>query len=184
MWKFWKNRTVNEDKEKGTRSRNIEEKIQRWLWEEGFEARKIWGDNSKFRYLVTKNRLPKFLVGQPKSKSDCLVVESGIGFGGVGKAILAKIFDRNQSLSWELRLHLASRGFFFRMQPPGQHSDKTGGIILAKLIYYDELSKSKFLDNVFQVLNITIFTILTLRRHLITSATKLTEERNSLPYLK
>jgi len=184
MWKFWKNVKIDENKGRWGRSENVEEKIQRWLRQEGFEVKKTGKGNSGFRYLVAKNRLPKFSVVQPKNKSDCIVVESGIDFGGIDTPGLTKIFDRNQQLSWELRLHLTSKGFLYKIQPPNPHFNNPGGIIFAKLVYYDELSKAKFLDTVFRVVNTAIFTILTLQRHLTAPATKSTEKPGRLAYLK
>ena len=184
MWKFWKNGKIDENKGRLGRSESVEEKIQRWLWQEGFEVKKIGEDNSGFRYLVTKNRLPKFSVVQPKNKSDCILIESGVGFGGIDPAGLTKIFDNGQPLSWELRLHLTSKVFLYKIQPPNQQISNPGGIIFAKLIYYDELTKAKFMDTVFRVVNTAIFIILTMQRHLTTSATKITEKPGSLAYLK
>jgi hypothetical protein len=184
MLKLWKNRIMAENRKKWEKSEDVEEKIRLWLWQEGFEVRKIWSDDSSFRYLVSKDKLPKFSVGQLKSKSDSIFVESGISFVGIEKVTLESIFDQNQHLSWELRLHLVSNVFFYKIQHSDPHSNNPGGIILAKLIYYDGLSKDKFLDTVFQVLHTTIFIILTLQHHLTISATNATQSSNSLPYLK
>lgn len=182
MWKFWKNGKIHENEGRWGRSDNVEEKIERWLGQEGFDVRKTGGGNSVFRYLAAKNRLPKFSVGQPKNKSDCIVVESGIGFDGIDTAGLTKIFSQNQNVSWELRLHLTSKGFFYKIHPPNPQANSRGGIIFAKLVYYDELSKAKFLDTVFQVVNTAIFIILTLQRHLTPSAHK--SKSTKLAYLQ
>ena len=176
MWKFRKNGRANPE--------NVEGQIQKWLWEEGFQVRKVPDGYATFRYLASKDRLPKFSVGQPSRKPDSIVVESGFSFRGIDKASLAKVFDRTENLSWDLRLQLTSKGFFYKIQPPDPQSNNPGGIFLAKTIYYDGLSKDKLLDTTFQVLNTTIFVILTLQRHLTVSTSNLTEERNNLPYIK
>jgi len=176
LWKFRKTGRPNGE--------NVEGQIQKWLWEEGFQVRKVPDGNATFRYLASKDRLPRFSIGQLSRKPDSIVVESGFSFKGFEKESLAKVFDQTENLSWDLRLQLTSKGFFYKIRPPDPHSNNPGGIFLAKTIYHDGLSKDRLLDTTFQVVNTTIFVILTLQRHLTVSTSSLSEERANLPYIK
>jgi hypothetical protein len=183
MWKLWKNDDTNESKEEFEKSENIEEKLQKWLREEGFCVEKASGNNLKFRYVASKNGSPKFSVLQPRDKSDLVLIESGLSFNGIEKDLVSRIINQNGLLSLDLKMHLMSKGFFYRILPPDLQFSNAGALVFAKQIYYDGLSKGRFLDTVAQAISTIIFVILTIRKHMSTSATNSSERRNTMPYL-
>jgi hypothetical protein len=163
--------SLNQNVEKEFRS--VEERVQKWLAEESFEVKKASDQKSNFRYFGTKKGMPKFSVFQPYGKSDLVLVESGITFEGAEKEKLAALFTSHQDLLMELRLHLESNGFFYRIQPPDLNSGKAGGIVLAKPLYYDGMCKDRFLDTVLKITHTTVFIILTIHRYLAASSEKM-----------
>jgi hypothetical protein len=182
MLKLWKNGNVNEIKQPYVESENVEERVLKWLREEGYNAEKANDGNSSFRYWVTKTGSPKFSVFQPRNKPDFILVESAVTFAGHDE-IFPKITDQTEILSWELQSHLLSKGFHYKIQPPEFQPNRPGAIFFAKPIYYDGLSKDRFLEATHQTLNTVVFMILTVRRHLATSGANPNSKRSSISYL-
>ncbi|NWF86457.1 DUF2299 family protein [Candidatus Bathyarchaeota archaeon] len=173
MLKFWKSGDVNKNE-------RVEEKLYRWLLEEGFTVEKVLDTNSIFRYFATKNGPPKFSIFQSRSKSDCIIVESGVAYNREDE-ILSRSFQ-NQTLILEIISNLLCKGFIYKIQPPQLQADKAGGIVFAKPIYYDGLSKDRFVETTSQTINMAIFIIVTLQRHATASTNSVTTP-NKIQYL-
>jgi len=162
---------------------NVEERLQRWLGEEGCNVEKLGDEKTTFNLWVTKDGLPSFSVYQPRDKHDVIYVESGVTFSGMEKKLHPVIVDSKHSLSWELKSRLLSSGFAYHIQPPDLQSNKPGGIVFAKTIYYDGLSKDRFLDTIHQTLSTVMVMILTVRRHVDKCTTNSTDKDHSLSYM-
>lgn len=173
MLKFWKGKNID-------KNGRIAEKLYKWLSEEGFTMEKVLDMNSIFRYLATKNGLPKFSIFQPLNKSDCILVESGVAYTKENE-VLSRSFQ-NPNLIWEIISNLLPKGFIYKIQQPDLQTNKAGGIVFAKTIYYDGLSKDRFLDTIYQTINMTIFVIMTLQRQTATSPIQVTTH-NKIQYL-
>jgi len=182
MLKFWKNGNANETKEVLAENEKVQEQLERWLAEEGFTIEKRLDGNSSFRYWVTRTGSPKFSVLQPINKSDIILIESAVTFDG-HEEVFSAIADQTRRLSWELQSHLLSIGFYYKIQPPDSQSNKPGAIFFAKPIYYDGLSKDRFLEATHQTMNTVVFVILTVQRHMAPSAKNPNGKHSNIPYL-
>lgn len=144
---------------------DVETKVQKWLLEEGFEVRKRSNDNFTFRFLVSKERLPKFSVSKFAGKTGSIFIESGVSFLGLNKEKAFQVFDQRQELFWVLRQHLVSKEFSYEFSPANADTNYSGGIIFGTPLYYDRLVKADFLKSITKVINTTIFIFLSIRRY-------------------
>jgi hypothetical protein len=152
--------------------RSAKEKVLKWLSEERFEVTEVQDEKSNFRYLATRVGMPKFSVLQPRGKMDSILVESGVSFRGLGNDSATRIVQ-DQSTLWNLRLHLESKGFFFNIQTPkSDSSDSDGGVVFARPLYFDGISKDRVLETVLDVVHTVRFIILTMQRHMLSDSEK------------
>lgn len=124
-----------------------QELIQKWLIEEDFKIQAVRDPNSWFNLLVEDKQGRKTNVAQQLEKVDHITIGTKllIHKSHQSKLRQMKVEDRN-NLFWELRLGLLDRGVgFSAITMPFKE------ITVSMGIFYDGLSKDRFIRRLFDV---------------------------------
>lgn len=126
-------------------TKDIEEKIRKWLLDEGYDVKKINDPKSHFSYGFTRIRDLHFFVLQLKNKIDSIVVFIFLGFGKEGSITLSNMSsDEREEIRGKIIVNLATIGCQYAFLP----KETPDRVRLSKTIYYDGLSKHNFFETV------------------------------------
>ena len=129
---------LNEKKE-------VIKKIQKWLNEEFIEFINI--DNPLADYQInTKN--PNQTICLPKNKIDSIEFVTAVFFTIEDQKAYIALKNNEEKLRiiWELQRSLLEINLEYEVKP---NFDNLESIILKKTVYFDNLSKDKFMDTIF-----------------------------------
>ncbi len=130
---------------KPNEKKEVIKKIQKWLNEEFIEFINI--DNPLADYQInTKN--PNQTICLPKNKIDSIEFVTAIFFTTEDQKtyIALKNTEEKLRIIWELQRSLLEINLEYEVKP---NFDNLESIILKKTVYFDNLSKDKFMDTIF-----------------------------------
>ena len=130
---------------KPNEKKEVIKKIQKWLNEEFIEFINI--DNPLADYQInTKN--PNQTICLPKNKIDSIEFVTVIFFTIEDQKAYTALKNNEEKLRiiWELQRSLLEINLEYEVKP---NFDNLESIILKKTVYFDNLSKDKFMDTIF-----------------------------------
>ena len=130
---------------KPNEKKEVIKKIQKWLNEEFIEFINI--DNPLADYQInTKN--PNQTICLPKNKIDSIEFVTAIFFTIEDQKAYIALKNNEEKLRiiWELQRSLLEINLEYEVKP---NFDNLESIILKKTVYFDNLSKDKFMDTIF-----------------------------------
>ena len=130
---------------KPNEKKEVIKKIQKWLNEEFIEFINI--DNPLADYQInTKN--PNQTICLPKNKIDSIEFVTAIFFIIEDQKAYTALKNNEEKLRiiWELQRSLLEINLEYEVKP---NFDNLESIILKKTVYFDNLSKDKFMDTIF-----------------------------------
>jgi hypothetical protein len=125
--------------------KEVIEKIQKWLDDESIEITNI--DNPFVDYQINiKN--PNQTICLPKNKIDSIEFVTSVNFTNEDKKTYAALKNNEEKLRiiWDLQRSLLEINVEYEIQP---NFDNLESIIIKKTIYFDALTKDKFMDTIF-----------------------------------
>ena len=125
--------------------KEVIEKIQKWLDDESIEITNI--DNPFADYQINiKN--PNQTICLPKNKIDSIEFVTSVNFTNEDKKTYAALKNNEEKLRiiWDLQRSLLEINVEYEIQP---NFDNLESIIIKKTIYFDALTKDKFMDTIF-----------------------------------
>jgi hypothetical protein len=130
---------------KPNEKKEVIKKIQKWLNEEFIEFINI--DNPLADYQInTKN--PNQTICLPKNKIDSIEFVTAVFFTIEDQKAYIALKNNEEKLRiiWELQRSLLEINLEYEVKP---NFDNLESIILKKTVYFDNLSKDKFMDTIF-----------------------------------
>ena len=130
---------------KPNEKKEVIKKIQKWFNEEFIEFINI--DNPLADYQInTKN--PNQTICLPKNKIDSIEFVTAIFFTIEDQKAYTALKNNEEKLRiiWELQRSLLEINLEYEVKP---NFDNLESIILKKTVYFDNLSKDKFMDTIF-----------------------------------
>jgi hypothetical protein len=130
---------------KSNGKKEVIEKIQKWLDEESIEYTNI--DNPFADYQVnTKN--PNQTICIPKNKFDNIEFVTAVYFTKEDQKTYVALKNNEEKLRvlWDLQRSLLEINVEYEFKP---NFDNLESIIVKKTIYFDALTKNKFMDSIF-----------------------------------
>ena len=122
----------------------VEERLEEWLRDEGFELWKIPDKDSEFSYKVSQEDGHPLVVLQPGTKTDSVQVVGEIRLDKKNHEKLLAIPEKEKGfLLFDLRMGLLSTGCRWEFLP-SLESWKT--LQLSKAIFFDGFSKDRFFE--------------------------------------
>jgi hypothetical protein len=125
--------------------KEVIEKIQKWLKEESIEITNI--DNPFADYQVnTKN--PNQSICLPKNKIDVIEFATSVYFTKEDQKAYVALKNNEEKLRiiWDLQRSLLEINVEYEVKPD---FDNLESIIIKKTVYFDGLSKDRFMDTIF-----------------------------------
>lgn len=121
-------------------------KIQNWLLEEGFSIQEVPNQDAVFKFNVTDSEGRTVTVGQGSDKKDEVSIMVAIDASGSGSRINAMAAEKRDVVLWDLRFCLLNAGVAFKgVGSPLEMVE------LYTAIYYDGLTKDRFLFRLFSL---------------------------------
>ncbi len=137
--------TKDDEKESKMTAENVENKIRKWLLDEGYDVKKINDPRSHFSYSFTRAGDLHFFVLQLKNKIDSIIVFLFLGFGKEGTGTFSSMSDdKREKIRENIIVDLATIGCEYAFLP----KEAPNRIRLSKIIYYDGLSKHNFFESI------------------------------------
>lgn len=155
----------------------IQEKLEKWLSDEGYSITKGKENNNLFSYAFTLKGSPTFTVLQPKAKKDSIAVATSLALGLEESKFQKMPEKEKEEMLWNLKMLLLRSGCNYIFSPPG----KPFNIQFYKAVYYDGLSKNSFFEAVDIVLRAFLIALMTLQQKGF--GVKPPEERKSTDYV-
>lgn len=135
----------------GSNREEIKAKIEKWIKEEGISATEVPDMNAFFNFALTVGANRVLNVLQNRKKKDSILIGTSVLFGEKEKdSFRSKTrIERMEALS-RLRFTLASLdvGFYIDME----NNEIPKSVRIQHPIYYDALTKDRFMHGVFTVL--------------------------------
>jgi len=126
--------------------KNLEDKIQKWLSDEGLFRKKVHDDNSNFHFLIHYPDEHVMDVIQPKGKKDMIVVGCATNVSPEHLNEMNKMSAKEkEDFIWDFRFGLNKYTVDFQMQHP---ENVLNNFIVTTEIFEDGLTKDKLISTI------------------------------------
>ena len=132
-----------------SRSKEIKEQIQKWLMEEGWRIRTENVPDAEWFLSGESEARVRIGVGQRRDRVDQVIVQGSVIFQQEQQSQINRLPPEERSdFLWDMRFRLLAMGVEFSgvAEPPQE-------VQISQRIYYDGLTKDRFLQRVSQVRN-------------------------------
>ena len=124
----------------------IQDKVQKWLSDEGLFRQKVPDDNTNFHFIINYPEGHVLDVIQPKGKEDLIVVGCATN---VSPEHLSKINamadDKKEKFIWDFRFLLNAQFVDFQLEHP---NNVLQSFVITEEIYEDGLSKDRLISTI------------------------------------
>jgi hypothetical protein len=124
----------------------IENKVQKWLSEEGIFRQKVPDDNANFHFIINYPEGHVLDVLQPKGKSDMILIACATNVSPEHQTEIRKLKPgKREKFLWEFRFLLNGQFVDFQLQHP---ENVLQGYLVTDEIFEDCLSKDRLISSV------------------------------------
>lgn len=124
----------------------IENKVQKWLSEEGFFRQKVPDDNANFHFIINYPEGHVLDVLQPKGKDDMILLACATNVSPEHQTEIRLLdFEKREKFLWEFRFLLNNQFVDFQLQHP---ENVLQGFLVTDEIFEDGLSKDRLISSV------------------------------------
>jgi len=132
-----------------SRSEEVKEQIQKWLMEEGWRIRTENVPDAEWFLSGESEARVRIGIGKKRERPDQIIIQGSVTFQQEQQEQITRLpsAERNDFL-WNIRFSLLDMGVEFSgvAEPPRE-------VCISQRIYYDGLTKDRFLQRVSQVRN-------------------------------
>lgn len=123
-----------------------EERMEKWLFDEGFNLWKFPDKDSNFSYKIRRDNCDPLVVLQPQKKTDSVQVACDIRLKEEERKKLHGISKAEKRfMFFDFRMLLLSTGCRWQFTPS---SESWNTLRIWKSVFYDGLSKDKFFETI------------------------------------
>ncbi len=124
----------------------IEDKVQKWLSDEGLYRQKVPDDNANFHFIINYPEGHVLDVIQPKGKKDMVLIACATNVSPEHQTEIRLLnFDKREKFLWEFRFLLNGQFVDFQLQHP---ENVLQGFLITDEIFEDGLSKDRLISSV------------------------------------
>lgn len=124
----------------------IEDKVQKWLSDEGLFRQKVTDDNTNFHFMINYPEGHVMDVIQPKGKDDLIVVGCATNISPEHQSQIRKLKNtKRESFMWDFRFILNNQFVDFQMQHP---ENVLQSFVITDEIFEDGLNKDRLISTV------------------------------------
>lgn len=124
----------------------IENKVQKWLSDEGYFRQKVPDDNTNFHFIINYPDDHVLDVIQPKGKDDLIVIGCATNVSPEHLSEIRKLSpDKREKFVWDFRFLLNNHFVDFQLDHP---DNVLRGFVITEEIYEDGLSKDRLISSV------------------------------------
>jgi hypothetical protein len=125
---------------------NIQDKIQKWLADEGYFRQKVPDENSNFHFIINYPEGHVIDVIQPKGKEDLIVIGCATNVSPEHLTQMKKMNSEDrEEFIWEFRFALNGLLVDFQIQHP---ENILQSYVVSSEIYEDGLNKDRLISSV------------------------------------
>lgn len=125
---------------------NIQDKIQKWLADEGFFRQKVPDENANFHFIINYPEGHVIDVIQPKGKDDMVVIGCATNVSPEHLSQINKMnMDDREEFIWEFRFAINNLMVDFQIQHP---DNVLQSYVVSTEIYEDGLTKDRLISSV------------------------------------
>lgn len=124
----------------------IENKVQKWLSDEGFFRQKVPDDSANFHFIINYPEGHILDVIQPKGKEDMVLIACATNVSPEHQTEIRKLkLEKKMNLIWEFRFLLNNQFVDFQLQHP---ENILQSFLITDEIFEDGLSKDRLISSV------------------------------------
>lgn len=125
---------------------NIQDKIQKWLADEGYFRQKVPDENANFHFIINYPEGHVIDVIQPKGKEDMVVIGCATNVSPEHLSQIKKMsLDDREKFIWEFRFAINNLMVDFQIQHP---ENVLQSYVVSTEIYEDGLTKDRLISSV------------------------------------
>jgi len=152
----------------------IENKVQKWLSDEGFFRQKIPDDNTNFHFIINYPDDHVMDVIQPKGKEDLIVLGCATHVSPEHVSKISSLSDeKREDFIWDFRFLLNDHFVDFQLDHP---NNILQSFVITEEIYEDGLSKDRLISTVKKIFRAKLQGIWKIQRKF-----GVTEEEQNIP---
>lgn len=141
--------TTANDSARNQRSEEIQKQIQTWLMEEGWRIREENVPDAEWFLSGESEARVRIGIGKRRGRPDQIIIQGSVTFQQEQQEQITRLLSEERNdLLWNMRFSLLNLGVEFGgvTEPPQE-------VRISQRIYYDGLTKDRFLQRVSQVRN-------------------------------
>jgi hypothetical protein len=124
----------------------IENKVQKWLSDEGLFRQKVPDDNANFHFIINYPQDHVLDVIQPKGKEDVVLIACATNVSPEHQSEIKKLkAKKREQFMWDFRFLLNSQLVDFQLQHP---ENILQSFLITEEIFEDGLSKDRLISTV------------------------------------
>ena len=124
----------------------IENKIQKWLSDEGLFRQKVPDDNANFHFMINYPEGHVLDIIQPKGKDDMVLIACATNVSPEHQTEIRKLnTEKKEKFMWEFRFLLNNQFVDFQLQHP---ENILQSFLITDEIFEDGLSKDRLISSV------------------------------------
>ncbi|HML05541.1 MAG TPA: DUF2299 family protein [Methanobacterium sp.] len=124
----------------------IENKIQKWLSDEGLFRQKVPDDNANFHFMINYPEGHVLDVIQPKGKDDMVLIACATNVSPEHQTEIRKLnSEKKEKFMWEFRFLLNNQFVDFQLQHP---ENVLQSFLITDEIFEDGLTKDRLISSV------------------------------------
>jgi len=124
----------------------IENRIQKWLSDEGLFRQKVPDENTNFHFIINYPEGHVLDVIQPKGKEDMILIACATNVSPEHQAEIRKLSaKKRENFIWDLRFLLNNQLVDFQLQHP---ENILQNFVITEEIFEDGLSKDRLISTV------------------------------------
>lgn len=124
----------------------LENKIQKWLSDEGLFRQKVPDDNANFHFIINYPQDHVLDVIQPKGKDDMILIACATNVSPEHQSEIRKLSDKKrEEFMWDFRFLLNNQLVDFQLQHP---ENILQSFLITEEIFEDGLSKDRSISTV------------------------------------
>ncbi|MEN4018791.1 MAG: DUF2299 family protein [Methanobacterium sp.] len=124
----------------------IENKVQKWLSDEGLFRQKVPDENANFHFIINYPEGHILDVIQPKGKEDMVLIACATNVSPEHQTEIRKLkLEKKENFIWEFRFLLNSQFVDFQLQHP---ENILQSFLITDEIFEDGLSKDRLISSV------------------------------------
>ena len=141
--------TTAGDSVRNQRSEEIKEQIQKWLMEEGWRIRAENVPDAEWFLSGESEARVRIGIGKKRERPDQIIIQGSVTFNQTHRDQIARLLlEERSDFLWDMRFSLLNMGVEF-----SGVTDIPQEVRISQRIYYDGLTKDRFLQRVSQVRN-------------------------------